>query len=237
LPTVQTALRDGVAWILMDRPEVRNASNMEMKRELADAFAHAAASPDASAIVLAGNGRSFCAGGDRKELPAATSDVYRERIAMQQALCLAIWNVDKPVIAAIKGHAIGGGLEMALMCDIRIAARSSSFGTPVCRIGSISTGALHDRLARIVGEGRALHLLLSAHTIGADEALAIGLVSEVVDDAVLIDEAQRLAHRIGGYAAASLRATKHAMRAACGERVAGLVKLEEDLAVALRDGE
>jgi enoyl-CoA hydratase/carnithine racemase len=237
LSPVRTALRERVAWITMDRPEVRNASNVAMKRDLRDAFERAAASVETTAIVLTGNGASFCAGGDRKESPAATSDEYRARIALQQALCLAIWNVGKPVIAAINGHAIGGGLEMALLCDIRIAARSASFGTPVCRIGSIATGALHQRLGAIVGGGRAMHLLLAGDTIDADEALAIGLVTRVCDDASLVDEAQRLAQRLGSYPAASIRATKQALRADQRERITAMLALEEDLAAVLRSEE
>jgi len=237
LATVQYTLRDGVAWIAMDRAEVRNASNVAMKQELCDAFERAERSSDVSAVVLTGNGPSFCSGGDRKEPPAVPPDAYRARIRLQQALCLAIWNVDKPVVAAINGHAIGGGLEMALMCDIRIAARSATFGTPVCRIGSISTGALHHRLARIVGAGRALHLLLAADTIDADEAYRIGLVTGVFDDASLADEVHRLACRLGGYPAASVSATKRAFRAACGSQIAALLDLEEELAVALQEGQ
>src|SRR5262249_2097229 len=148
------------------------------------------------AIVLTGRGKAFCAGGDRKEAAVMSSAEYRARIREQQLLCRAIWSSQKPTIAAINGYALAGGLEMALVCDIRIAAKTATLGTPATRIGSISTGALHDRLARIVGAGRAIHMVLTGDAVAADEALRIGLVAAVFDDASLTEETHRLAARL-----------------------------------------
>lgn len=234
--TVQYELRDAVAWVTMDRPQAMNASNAALKQEVIAALLQANADPAIGAIVLTGSGRAFCAGGDRKEPPPATTEAYRSRIRAQQAVCSALHDSSKPVIAAVNGHAIGGGLEMAVVCDIRVAARSAAFSTPVCRIGSISTGGLHDQLARIVGAGRALHLLLSGDTIDADEALAIGLVSSIHADGDLADAAQQLAARIASYDAASVVATRRAMREALRPSFDAALDLEERLAVQLRAG-
>jgi enoyl-CoA hydratase/carnithine racemase len=233
LTTVEYRLRDGVAWITMNRPEVMNASNVAMKEDLGEAVAVAERDPAARVIVLTGNGKAFCSGGDRKEAAASTHEIYRARIRLQQQLCLAIWNAGKPVIAAINGHALGGGLEMAVMCDIRLAARSAMLGAPVSRIGSISTGALHDQLARIVGVGHAMHMLLTSDPISAETALRLGLVTGVFDDDALAKETHRLAVRIGDYPAESVTAAKRALHAACGTRLNATLDLEEDLAVGM----
>ena len=218
----------------MDRPEVMNASNVALKGELVAAFERANRDANVRAIVLTGNGRAFCAGGDRKESAASTS-AYRLRIRMQQDICSGIWNSSKAVIAAVNGHAIGGGLEMAVTCDIRLAGKSATFGTPVCSLGSISTGGLHDQLSRIVGAGHALHMLLSGETIDADAALRIGLVSSVHDDRNLAEAAHRLATRIASYDAISVAATRRAFREGMRPGFQAALDLEEGLAVELRD--
>jgi enoyl-CoA hydratase/carnithine racemase len=233
--TVQYAFRDAVAWIAMDRPQVMNASNVALKGELVAAFERANRDATVRAIVLTGNGRAFCAGGDLKEPAAPTSAAYRSRIRMQQDICSRIWNSSKPVIAAVNGHAIGGGLEMAVACDIRCAGRSATFGTPVCSLASISTGGLHDQLSRIVGAGHALHMLLSGETIDADAALRIGLVSSVHDDRNLAEAAHRLATRIASYDEASVAATRRAFHEGMRPGFQAALDLEEVLAVELRD--
>lgn len=230
---VQYALRESVAWITMDRPEAMNASNVAMKTALLAMFDDAERNDAVRAIVLTGNGRAFCAGGDRKEAPASSPAEYRRRIRRQQELCAAIWNARKPVIAAVNGHAIGGGLEMALVCDIRLAARSAVFSTPVSRIGSIATGGLHDQLARVIGVGRAFHMVLSGESVDAQTAHLIGLASAVYPDDDLVAETHRLAARIAGFPPASVRAAKRAFRLAVGGVFRATIDLEEDLAVDL----
>ena len=217
----------------MDRPNVMNASNAALKRELVAALDRANSDPAVGAIVLTGNGRAFCAGGDRQEPPATTTEAYRSRIRRQQDVCSTIWNSIKPVVAAVNGHAIGGGLEMAVVCDIRLAATSAAFSTPVCRVGSISTGGLHDQLARIVGAGRALHMLLSGDTIDARVAHETGLVSSVHVDGELADAAQQLAARISSYNVRSVVATRRALRNAQRPVFEAMLDLEEQLAVEL----
>jgi enoyl-CoA hydratase len=116
-----------------------------------------------------------------------------------------------------------------------LAARSAVFGTPVCRIGSLSTGGSHERLARVIGAGRALHMVLCGESIDAETAHRIGLVSAVFDDGHLPDETQRLATRIAGCHAPSVRATKRAFRFATDRGFEAALAFEEDLAVELRD--
>lgn len=229
-------LKGNVAWITMNRPEVMNASNSAMKQALRQAFAEAEAKPEARAVVLTGAGRAFCAGGDRKESAASSSEAHSARIHLQQQVCLAIRNAAKPVVAAINGHAIGGGLEMALMCDIRIAARSATMGTPATRIGSLSTGGLHKRLPQVIGEGRALHMLLTGASLNAEAAYRAGLVTGICDDEALVEEAQALASTLGAHPAAAVAALKALLSRAQDSDLAGILEAEEQAAQAMWSG-
>lgn len=233
MDVVISHLRGSVAWITMNRPDVMNASNTAMKQTLREAFVEAERQADARAIVLTGTGKAFCAGGDKKEAAASSSEAYRARVAAQQELCLTIRNATKPVVAAINGYAIGGGLEMALMCDIRIAARSASMGTPAIRIGSISTGGLHKRLPQMIGEGRALHMLLTGAMLDAEAAYRAGLVTAIFDESALLEEAQTLASTLGAQPPAAIMALKDLFRRTQDSDLATMLDAEEEAAAAI----
>src|SRR5262249_9146687 len=145
-----------------------------------------------------------------KETPAESAAEYRARIHLQQMLCEDLWRASKPVVAAINGYALGGGLEMALHCDFRIAGRSAKLGTPAVRIGAVSTGGLHGQLAHAVGTAWSAWILLLGDSIDAETALRIGLVTTVCDDKQLLPEAERLAARLASYPRASMTAAKRA---------------------------
>lgn len=233
MDVVTYQLRGTVAWVTMNRPGVMNASNVAMKDALCRAFVEAEKHAEARAVVLTGAGRAFCAGGDMKEAAALSREAYRARIRLQQELCLAIRSSAKPIVAAVNGPAVGGGLEMALMCDIRIAARSATLGTPATRIGSISTGALHRRLAQVIGEGHALHMLLTGDSLDADAAHRAGLVTVVCDDAALQDQAQALASAIGASPPAAVQALKRLFTQAQDSDLASTLDAEEQVAAAM----
>jgi enoyl-CoA hydratase len=209
MPAVHSR-RDGpVATITIDRPEARNAVDGPTARALREAFEAFEADDDALVAVLHGAGGSFCAGADLKALgdPARRNELRSDGDG-PGPMGPTRMDFSKPVIAAVEGHAVAGGLELALMCDLRVAARSAVFGV-FCRrwgVPLIDGGTV--RLPRIVGMGRALDLILTGRAVGADEALAIGLANRVVGDGQALAEAQALARDIAAFPQRCLRADR-----------------------------
>lgn len=203
---------DRVATIRLDRPPM-NALNTEVRTLLAAAAAECTARSDIGAVVVYGGERTFAAGADIGEL-AATS--YQDMVAdvgpLQSALG-ALAGVPKPTIAAITGFALGGGLEVALGCDFRIAAENATLGVPEIQLGVIPGGGGTQRLARLVGASRAKDLIFSGRHVRADEALAIGLVDEVVPADEVYAAAIGRARRYADGPALALRAAKEAVDA------------------------
>lgn len=210
-----TTARDGwVARIVIDHPERRNALSEAMRDALALAVAEADADPAVRCLLLTGAGdQAFAAGGDIRELAARSLDDQR-RVMANGSVFGAVRRVSKPVVAAINGVCLGGGLELALACDIRLAARHARFGQPEVAIGLIPGGGATQLLPRVVGLGAALRLVLTGEAIDADEALRIGLVDEVLDGAVLAARAMAVATTIASRAPLAARAAKQATRSA-----------------------
>ena len=186
---------EGVAMLKLNRPERRNALNMALRAELAGAFRGFTDDPGVRAIVIAGEGDSFSAGADLNEyIDASTIEVAKRDI---HRLWRAIADCPKPVIAAVNGYALGGGCELALHSDIIVAGRSAVFGQPEVKIGLIPGGGATQRLPRTVGKFTAMRLLLTGDTLSAEEALALGLISTLTDDAevetLALDYATRIA--------------------------------------------
>ena len=186
---------EGVALLKLNRPERRNALNMALRMALAEAFRDLSADAEVRAIVLAGEGGSFSAGADLNEyLDASTIEVFKRDMHL---LWGAIAGCPKPVIAAVNGYALGGGCELALHADIIVAGRSAVFGQPEVKIGLIPGGGATQRVTRSLGKAAAMRLLLTGDSLPADEALALGLISKLVDDgevdAVALDYARRIA--------------------------------------------
>lgn len=172
---------DGVVLLRLHRPAVLNALNLVLRQALAQAFARLDADPAVRVILLAGSTRAFCAGADLNEYVDATPP---EIIARQMdRLWAAISRCRKPVIAAVCGHALGGGCELAMHADIIIAGDGARFGQPEVLIGLMPGGGATQRLTRAVGKFRAMKLLMTGVPFSAAEALAMGLASEVVPDA------------------------------------------------------
>lgn len=203
---------EGVATVTLDRPDARNALNAQLRRELKTALDAVEASPDVRVVVLTGSreAKAFVAGADVKEL--RERDALEQREASKRPRVYEyVDDLEKPVIAAINGHALGGGSELALGCDVRIAFGKAKLGQPEINLGIMPGGGATQRLPRLVGEGQAMKLILSGELIDAEEAKDIGLVEEVYDDFEAFEE--RVYDLAGSMAAKSPTALEIAKKA------------------------
>jgi enoyl-CoA hydratase len=199
--------RDGaVALVTINRPKVLNALNSQTLDELRRVVLELKEETAVRALVLTGAGeKSFVAGADINELAVMTPDGARDHARRGQHVFDLIEHMGKPVVAAINGFALGGGCELAMACTIRIAASTARLGQPEVNLGLTPGYAGTQRLARIVGTGRALEMLLSGDHITADEAFRIGLVNRVVPAAELMTEAKRIATKLAAKAPIAIR--------------------------------
>ncbi len=205
---------EGIAWITFARPEVRNALDAEMVSELRAALSALAQRDDLAALVFAGDERAFVSGADiaqlreRGRLDALrriNSDLFRE-----------IERFPAPTIAAIRGFALGGGCELALACDLRIAGERARLGQPEVGLGIIPGAGATYRLPRLVGLGRARELIFTGRVLEAGEARAIGLVEQVVPDAQVLEAARELARAIASNSVLAVRLAKQALNQSSG---------------------
>jgi enoyl-CoA hydratase len=170
-----------VGWIIINRPDKLNALNAETVRELYSSFLSMREDPEIRAVIVTGSGeKAFVAGADIDELAGLDQANGKDYVLEGQELTKLIENYPKPVIAAINGFALGGGTEIALACHVRIAAENAKMGQPEVKLGLIPGFGGTQRLARLVGKGKAMELILSGRMIDAPQALAIGLVNRVV---------------------------------------------------------
>jgi enoyl-CoA hydratase/carnithine racemase len=209
LSTLDIHIDAAVARVTLNRPDKRNAINDEMRAELTDAFARFDADTAVRVAVVTGAGPAFCAGGD---LSAVMTPPDPTRVRIVEPLD----RFAKPVIAAINGLAYGGGLELALACDIRVAAATARFALPEVRIGSMPGSGGTQRLPAVVGPTLAAQMILSGEPIDAARALAAGLVSEVCEPEELLEIAMARAATIARNAPLAVIAAKRALRAAGG---------------------
>ena len=195
---VELERRRGVAWVTLNRPAAVNAINDAIRRHLPTVLEELNADPNTRVIVLQGAGeRGFCAGADLKEKPATDNPLDAAVLRTRSSWIEAFDRVSKPLIAAIHGYCLGGGLEIALACDLRVASSDAVFGLPETGLGLIPGGGGTQRLPRIVGLGRALDLLMTGDRVDAAEAYRIGLVTRLTADrAALAVEVAALAERI-----------------------------------------
>ena len=205
---VEVETRGDVALITLARPEKLNAITAEMLDGLLEAVEGVAASESVGAAVLTGRGRAFSAGGDITAMSAMEEPEFADTIARYMRVAAAFRSCPKPIIAAVHGYALAGGFELALLCDVRFAARGTRFGLPDTPLGLSPTSGMTWLLPRVVGLGRAMYLTLSADDIDADEAERIGLVSRVVEPPALLAETEAFAHRLAAYPRVGLEGTK-----------------------------
>jgi len=232
---IRYELADGIATITLNRPAVHNAMNERMREELTACFGELARSEDARVIVVTGTGeRAFSAGADIREFVAPQVPVRfrdgRRRVDFRAAMD----RCPQPIIAAIRGFALGGGLELALACDIRIAGEDSQLGLTEVNLAIIPGGGGTQRLPRLVGRGKALEMILTGGRIDAREALRIGLVERVVPATEVLSSAQALARTLAEKAPVALRYAKEAIVKGLGLPLEDGLRLENDLATLLR---
>ncbi len=195
--TVILEVHEGVATVRINRPDKLNALNASVRKELRDAFERIAADPSIGAVIVTGTGeKAFVAGADIEELSRLDEGSGRRFSDEGQALFNLIESLDRPVIAAVNGYALGGGCELALACHMRIASASAKFGQPEVNLGTIPGYGGTQRLTRLVGKGKALEMILTGEAIDAQEAHRIGLANTVVPPAELMATAERVARMI-----------------------------------------
>ena len=201
-----------VGVLTINRPEALNALNSAVLDELDAAITAVEQNSEISAVILTGAGRSFVAGADIAEMKEFSSIDGRRFGVRGSGIFLRLENLAKPVIAAVNGFALGGGCELAMACDIRIASEKAKFGQPEVSLGITPGFGGTQRLPRIVGVSKAMELILTAKTIGAAEAKEIGLVSQVVPPEELMDTAMALAQAICANAPIAVAESKRCIR-------------------------
>jgi enoyl-CoA hydratase len=207
--TIRIDRRERVGLITLYRPKSLNALNTQLSREVLAALTEFDKDEGIGAIVITGNARAFAAGADIEEMADKsfndlnTQDIFKEwdRVRM----------ISKPIIAAVAGYALGGGCEIAMMCDFIIAADDAQFGQPEIKLGILPGIGGSQRMTRAVGKSLAMDLILTGRTLSAAEALAAGLVSRVVPSSELLQHALETAHTIAGYNAPAVRLAKEAV--------------------------
>ena len=209
---VRVETEAGIATIRLDRPKM-NALNGQLQREIGAAAAEVSADPETRAVILYGGERIFAAGADVKEMSEASPAEIMDLAAGIQAAFKAVAHIPKPVIAAITGYALGGGLELALCADFRVLGEGAQVGQPEILLGIIPGAGGTQRLPRLIGVSKAKDLVYSGRFVKATEALAIGLADLVVPDADVYQAAKGLAGRYVAGAPLALRAAKQAIDA------------------------
>ncbi|MEL7367336.1 MAG: enoyl-CoA hydratase-related protein [Myxococcota bacterium] len=214
---IQFDVEPPFAKIILDRPNAKNAYSEPMVDSLLEALAQANTNPDVRAVILTGAGSAFSAGGDLKRMRDKTGMFAGDPVKLRsnyithiQRIPRAMAQVDKPMIAAINGPAIGAGLDLACMCDFRIAQAKAKFGSTFVRLGLIPGDGGAYLLARTIGLPNALDLILTARIIDADEALRIGLVNKVVAAEQLQEEARTLGQQLAANAPLAVQLAKRA---------------------------
>jgi enoyl-CoA hydratase/carnithine racemase len=209
---VRVETEAGIATIRLDRPKM-NALNGQLQREIGAAAAEVSADPETRAVILYGGERIFAAGADVKEMSEASPAEIMDLAAGIQAAFKAVAHIPKPVVAAITGYALGGGLELALCADFRVLGEGAQVGQPEILLGIIPGAGGTQRLPRLIGVSKAKDLVYSGRFVKATEALAIGLADLVVPDADVYQAAKGLAGRYVAGAPLALRAAKQAIDA------------------------
>jgi enoyl-CoA hydratase/carnithine racemase len=213
MSAVITKVEGSVGIATLNRPDALNALNTQLLNELADALEAWDRGTEVRCIIITGSDRAFAAGADIKEMaPKSYSDMYRENLFGNQFDRIA--RIKKPIIAAVAGHALGGGCELALACDFIIAAETAKFGQPEITLGIMPGLGGSQRLTRAVGKAKAMDLCLTGRVMGAAEAEASGLVARVVPAEFLMEEAMKAAGKIAAQSSPAAQMVKEAVNRA-----------------------
>ncbi len=209
---ITTSKTDGICTVKINRPDKLNAMNMDAAKELTEVFENLGKDDSVKVIILTGEGdKAFSAGADIEYMSKISADESEEYAKLGQLVTGTVENVKQPTIAAVNGFALGGGCELALSCDIRIAANTAKMGQPEVTIGITPGWGGTQRLMRIVGIAKAKELVYTGKMIKAEEALEIGLVNQVVELSTLMDETMKMAKTIAGNSSIAVRMSKVAM--------------------------
>jgi len=209
--------KEKIGLIKLNRPKVLNAMNRQLWIEMQDALEAVKSDSDIKALIITGEGRAFSTGADLKDSKDRSIEDYRMYLESLQEASRKIIRFDKPTIAAINGYALGSGYELALACDIRIAAKEALIGSPEARVTSSVTGGAFRLVQDLVGPGKARELLFTAENITGDEAERIGLVNKAVPLENLMDEAFAMAEKIVANSSFPLKVIKKGFLMAQGE--------------------
>jgi enoyl-CoA hydratase len=227
--TLLLGIEDRIAVVTINRPDKRNALNAVVREELVQVLDSMRTENAVRVVIFTGSGdRAFIAGADIAEF--AQRSAVEQRASMEgRRIFDEIAAYPKPTIAMVNGFAVGGGCELAMACDFRIAARSARFGQPEIRLGLIPGGGGTQRLPRLVGAGRALRMILTGDIIDAEEAWRAGLVDELVDDGMLRERTMQLARTMAAQSPLAVRLAKAAVAAAWEAPLGAGLALEREL--------
>lgn len=220
--------RDVIGIIKMNRPESLNALNIETLGEIRDVVTSLNTDDDVKVLIFTGEGKAFIAGADIKQMKDMNEDEAREFCNLGQKIFDIIENLDKPVIAAVNGFALGGGCELAMACDIRIASEYAKFGQPEVNLGVIPGFGGTQRLPRLVGKGIAKQLIFTGDIIDAETALRIGLVNKIVTAENLIDDTIMMAQKIASRGPAAILIAKSVINRGLDTDLAQGLVIERD---------
>ncbi len=223
---------EAVAHIVLNRPRVMNAYNVQMRDELFLTLEAVRDDPDVRVAVLSGAGeRAFCAGADLTEFGTAPSQVIARQVRWERDIWGLFVSIRKPLVAAMRGYVIGSGVEIACLCDIRIAADDAQFAMPEVALGMIPAAGGTQTLRRVIGRSRALEMVLTNRRIGAKEARRIGLVHSVVPADALMAEAEDAAQQLAALSPNALALAKRAISEGADMSLAAGLELERRLAM------
>lgn len=221
--------RDSIAFIYMNREKALNALNTETLGEIVTVMERIAEDDTIKGVIISSKGRAFIAGADISEFETFSSVEGRKVSKRGQDACDAIENLEKPVIAAVNGYALGGGCEVALACDIRIASEKAVFGQPEVNLGLIPCFGGTQRLSRTIGRGIAKELIFTGRQVKADEALRIGLVNKVVDADKLMEEAENMMKLILSKSSSAVACAKAAINRGSDTDMTTGLEIEKDM--------
>ena len=208
---------DGIATIKLNRPKVLNAMNKQLWLDFQEALEDVKNDPEIKVLIITGEGRAFSTGADLKDSRDRTIEQYRDYLVELQETSRKIIRFEKPTLAAINGYALGSGYELALACDVRIAAEEAQIGSPEARVTSSVTGGAMRLVQDLIGPGKAKELLFTAQYIDGKEAERIGLVNKAVPLDRLMDETREMAKKIAENSAFSIKMIKRGLNMARGE--------------------
>lgn len=211
-PTIIYEKRDSIAYVTLNRPQFLNAYNIQMRDDLYQVLGAIRDDSEVRVAILKGAGKkAFCAGADLSEFLTAPSPIQARQVRWERDVWGLFLNIPQPLIAVLHGYVLGSGIEMALFCDIRIASDDSRFGLPEVGLGIIPAAGGTQTLPRVVGQGKALEMLLTNLWISGKEACRVGLVNKVVPRDELLQTAEAMARQIASYDPNAVRAAKQAV--------------------------